>query len=278
MSRKLRELKARYGVTERSAVAVNDMDPTTSKKYLEWLFKVKFTRLPNGKSRVKEDFPATLKNNVKTALAWYERNSKNKVPEDFRDINKFNTIVGFLTKVGELNVPSRKEIKDNVRVVLDNERWKIVVPLAHDSARLYGSGTRWCTTQKTYYTQYTRNGLLYYIIDKTLNRKFGLPVRDNNTGNVSFGENFFNNEDIGLRLANIKNIYGANFDVVTDAIKVDFRRYTMDKLKRKALEDAVKRVEATKREFARTKLGNDKIEELFNALVNEVNGLSNEIT
>lgn len=274
MSRKLRELKAKYGVTDKTTNVMNDMDPTTNKKYMEWLFRVRFVSIGNGKYKISDTFPSTLKTNVRVALTWFERNVNGRVPVDYRDINKFKTVTEFLGKVSEWNVPTRTEIKESVRVVLDNERWKIVVPLSFEASKLYGMNTRWCTTQKTYYNNYTRNGLLYYIIDKTLNRKFGLPINNNANGTPSFNS-FFNNEDASLNLSNIKAVYGSNFDVVVSSIRDDFATYTNNRLKRKALDDAIQKIQSTRTEFIRTKLNNTRVDELLNSLVDEINVLNN---
>ncbi|MHA2404668.1 MAG: hypothetical protein ACXADH_16835 [Candidatus Kariarchaeaceae archaeon] len=266
MSRKLRELREKYGTTERSANLMNRMDPTANKKYVEWLFKVRYIRANRlAKYRVAGDFPATKEEDVKRALAWFERNLNGKVPADFRDINKFKTVTEFLNKINEISTPSRKDIKNSVRVVLDNERFKILAPLTAESARMYGSGTRWCTTQKRYYENYTKSGVLYYIIDKGIDRKFGLVIGDNAGRNPNFNNlNFFNNEDNGVRLANIKMVYGNVFDVVINTIKTDFGVYLNAKLKKKALNDAISRINTTKREFSRNGISDDAIEELFN--------------
>ena len=96
MSRRVRELKTRYGVTERSATLMERMDPTTNNKYVEWLFKVRYTR-PNvvSKYKVTGDFPSNKETEVRNSLAWFERNLNGKVPADFRDINKFKTLTEF---------------------------------------------------------------------------------------------------------------------------------------------------------------------------------------
>jgi hypothetical protein len=272
MSRKLRELREKYGTTERSANLIGRMDPTANKKYVEWLFKVRYIR-PNrlAKYKVAGDFPATKEEDVKRALAWFERNLNGKVPADFRDINKFKTITEFLNKINEISVPSRKEIKDSVRVVLDGERFKVIAPLTAEAARLYGSGTKWCTTQKRYYTNYTNSGVLYYIIDKGINRKFGLVIGDNAGRNPNFNNmNFFNNEDSAIRLANIKMVYGKVFDVVTNAIKTDFGEYINAKLKKKALNDAINRINTTKRDLSRNGVSDDEMEAMFNSVLEVV--------
>lgn len=148
MSRKLRELREKYGTTKRSTALMNRMDPTTNKKYIGWMFKVRYVKSKNAKYRVSSDFPA---NKVNEALTWFDRNLKGKVPVEYRDINKFKTITEFLEKIKDISVLSRKEIKNSVRTVLNDDRFKVVVPLTAESARLYGSGTKWYTTQKRYY-------------------------------------------------------------------------------------------------------------------------------
>jgi hypothetical protein len=274
MSRKLREIRSRYGITERSAAVIGRMDPTENKKYVEWLAKVRFVRPnTNTKYRVADDFPANMAEDVKNSLAWFERNLNGKVPKEFRDINTFKTITEFLYKVGELNTPSRTEIKNAIRLVLENERWKILVPLTFAASRLYGTGTRWCTTQKNYFNNYTRgDNTLYYVIDKTLNRKFGVPVSSSSSRNLNVnGLTFFNNEDAGMRLADVKKVYGQNFDVVTNVIRTDYSNYMAAKVKRRALKDAIKRINDTKTDFNRNELGDENINKLFESLINMVN-------
>ena len=45
----------------------------------------------------------------------------------------------------------------------------MINPLSHESSCYYGSGTRWCTTNKdsdNYYKRYTEAGTLIYYINK----------------------------------------------------------------------------------------------------------------
>ena len=271
MSRKLTELKEKYGVSERSAELINRIDPTNNKKYVEWLFKVRYVKSNNGKYRLNSDFPATKENDVNYALRWFERNLNGKVPTDLRDINKFKNITQFLDKVSELSTPSRSEIKNSVRVVLDNERFKVIVPLTYDSAKMYGRNTKWCTTNKNYYNNYTRDGVLYYIIDKNLERKFGLHVPNSAGMKVNMTMyNFYNNEDAGVGYNTIKLVYGDGFNVVMEAMKKDFVNIITIKIKKKALEDAVKRIRTTQKEFGDNGLKDDKLESMFSSLLDSI--------
>lgn len=64
-----------------------------------------------------------------------------------------------------------KEVKDKETTkVFENDECLVVIPLTHKSACYYGKGTEWCTASKdndSYFNQYTSNGPLYIIIDKS---------------------------------------------------------------------------------------------------------------
>jgi hypothetical protein len=219
------------------------------------------------------DFPATIENAVNESLTWFERNLNGKIPTEFRDINNFKSIIEFQSKIKELMTPSRSEIKDSVRVVLDNERFKIVVPLTFEASKLYGTGTKWCTTNKTHYDNYMGRGILYYIIDKTLNRKFGHHVPEN--VNIRTGYNsvaFFNNEDASLNLNTIRLIYGDSFNVVTDAVKEDFSKMILVKQKAKALKLLEDSVNSVKRSLKHSGVNDTEIESLVNTFLDSMRG------
>jgi hypothetical protein len=276
MSRKLIELKEKYGVSERSAELINRIDPTNNKKYVEWLFKVRYVKVNNGKYRLNSDFPATKENDVNHALSWFERNLNGKVPSDLRDINKFKSITQFLDTVSGLATPSRSDIKNSVRVVLDNERFKVIVPLTYDSAKMYGRGTKWCTTNKTYYDRYNKEGILYYIIDKSLERKFGFHVPDSaGVTPVLARYNFYNNEDTTINYNTIKLIYGDGFNVVIDTIKKDFTNIIIVKVKKKALVEALKKIEETRKVLNNSGLKDENINKMFDSFIETLDKKNN---
>ena len=271
MSRKLGELKTKYGVSERSALLIGRMDPTTNQKYVEWLFKVRYVSLTNGKYRLNADFPASLETTVKETLIWFERNLNGKIPTDFRDINKFKTVTEFLEKAQELMTPSRSEVKNDVRVVFEDDNWKILIPLSFDSSRLYGMGTKWCTTQKTYYDNYMRDGLLYYIVDKRINRKFGLPISYSKGLGVSVtGFTFYNNEDCGLSLGQIKLIYGENFNLVAEKVKLDFVNQLKLKLRVKFMADSKKSINHAVQMLKSVDFTNEEVNEALISIMKEM--------
>lgn len=275
MTRKLKKLKEKYGCTERSAELINRIDPTTNKKYVEWLFKVRYISNNNGRYRTNtQEFPASKEGEINLALSWFENNLNGKVPVEFRDINKFKTLTEFLTKVSELATPSRSEIKSSVRLVLDNDRFKIVVPLTYEASKMYGAGTKWCTTNKNYFDGYTERGELYYILDKYLNRKFGLHIPNTAGKTPKVGRyRFYNNEDTALRITTIKSVYGDGFDTVIRSIEKDFKAIILVKLKKKVLGEAIKKIVSIKNSFTRVDLKDVEIESTLNSLLSKIDGM-----
>jgi hypothetical protein len=244
---KINELASKYGVNSLSSSTIDSMDPTAKKKYLSWLFKVRYESVGNGKFKVKNEFPASIKGKVKGHLEWREKNAQ-KIPKEYKDINAFKSITEFMEKTEEMATPSRTEVKNNVRVVHDDVTWKVVVPLSFETSKLYGSGTKWCTTQKTYFNDYTRNGELYYIIDKAHNRKFGLPLNGQNKLTNLNNAVFYNNEDAGLRFNQLKVIYGNSLMVIGKSITTDFNTHIV----KRVLERNVKNLDESMKNMINT--------------------------
>ena len=62
-----------------------------------------------------------------------------------------------------------KEVSSSAHVVLDNDKWLIIKPLTFGASLKYGSATKWCTASKSnphHFARYSRNGNLYYLINK----------------------------------------------------------------------------------------------------------------
>jgi hypothetical protein len=271
---KIDNLMLKYKVNKRSADALTKIDPTSNGKYLEWLFKMKFVKR-EGKFYVSPAFPANYHVEIARILRWMEKNGNNpKFKTEYKDINYFKTPKSFLDTMGPLCVPSKKEIKDQVDRVFESDKFLIVVPKSFEASKLYGMSTTWCTTQKTYYNQYNRNGFLFYIIDKSIDRKFGVPVNSSgnstnlNTNNLEF----FNNEDKGLRWQNLKDIYGQTIlNLLGEKMKGYYKEVMLDKVRKRVLNDAVSKLKNIKTSFNRDKVyENDEVNKLMESLMVEI--------
>ena len=94
-----------------------------------------------------------------------------------KDINSYNIdTLGYLTQALSM-ISSKKEKereakKEAERVFEDGDVIGIRA-ITHNASCYYGSGTRWCTAgqQPDYFNKYTKDGKLYYFIDKSNRRQ-----------------------------------------------------------------------------------------------------------
>jgi hypothetical protein len=102
-----------------------------------------------------------------------------------KDINSYNIdSLGYLTQalsmISSKREKEREAKKEAERVFEDGDVIGIRA-ITHNASCYYGSGTRWCTAgqQPDYFNKYTRDGKLYYFIDKSNRRqKIALYIRD----------------------------------------------------------------------------------------------------
>lgn len=255
------DLRIKYGVNNRAIEKLKKLDPTDNSKYLPWLLSVRYEkRSSDGKYLVNRHFSLNKFPLVKELLLWFDNNLNGKVPLEYKDIYTFKSIDDFISVVSEIKKPSINDIKKQIRVVLDDEDFKIFVPLTIEASQLYGSGTKWCTTQPRYFKTYTEKNFLYYIIDKRTSRKFGCSVPL-----ASFKATmFYNNEDDGVGKSTIEKVYGKKFfSKVIESMKRDYETEVIKIKKKKALESAIKRLELTKKEFSSVGFGVSGLDQLI---------------
>jgi Mg/Co/Ni transporter MgtE len=65
-------------------------------------------------------------------------------------------------------------------------------------------------------------------------------------------------------------IYGEGFNVVIKAVEEDFKMVIVNRLKKKALADAIKRVAETKKDFNNSELKDEEIEAILNSLLSKI--------
>jgi hypothetical protein len=102
-----------------------------------------------------------------------------------KDINSYNIdSLGYLTQalsmISSKREKEREAKKEAERVFEDGDVIGIRA-ITHNASCYYGSGTRWCTAgqQPDYFNKYTRDGKLYYFIDKSNRRqKIALYIKD----------------------------------------------------------------------------------------------------
>jgi hypothetical protein len=84
----------------------------------------------------------------------------------------------------------------------ETDEWLIVAPLSFKASQIYGSGTKWCTTNRDSaysFWKYTQDGFLLYIINKKINMKYAYHRMTDFNGTKEPGQvnsEFFNAADV----------------------------------------------------------------------------------
>ena len=71
-------------------------------------------------------------------------------------------------------IVKQKEAEKQVNKLYDDSEWLVVIPLSFESSKVYGMGTKWCTTQENHWNDYISNYKLIYIINKLSNEKYAI--------------------------------------------------------------------------------------------------------
>jgi hypothetical protein len=140
------------------------LDPTTGNKFVPWIARMYAT----GSVRIED----INRNNL---LAIYdEAKRKNKVPPEYKDINRIKDYADFEDIMHEFVLPNMEELEDisnNIvaEKVFEDSEVVVIIPKNEAAACKYGRQTRWCTASTqgdNYFDQYNRQGKLYIIIPK----------------------------------------------------------------------------------------------------------------
>jgi hypothetical protein len=145
--------------------AIEAADPTTNKKYTQWMAR----QFAMGHVLKLEDVVSTLAD----AVAKFDKlNRKKKIPAPFNDINRYKTASEFMNKMDEFEdiVDDSEDRNSKAKKAYADEDVTVVVPENEAAACKYGRDTRWCTAAvhgNNYFDQYNRQGPMYILIPKT---------------------------------------------------------------------------------------------------------------
>ena len=142
-----------------------DNDPSGNNKYLMWMV-----------NRMIDDEEDTVDNTegalIDLVTDFHSPVVQARVPS--KDINHYKNTEELyeavrlaLEKVREK--ASTQEVAKGTKKIVEDDRWLILHPETKESSCKYGQGTKWCTAMRDgdHYENYTKDGNLYYIIDKS---------------------------------------------------------------------------------------------------------------
>lgn len=159
------------------------IDPTETYKYTEFLIKTlqKWFESKDIMLYMGIDFFGDA--NVET-LNEFEVHCKAKRIKN----SDISTYVGFEQMRVEVkladDIVKQKEFEKQTIKIYEEGQWLALIPLSFEASKLYGSNTKWCTTQEKYWNEYIKHSKLIYIINRSTNEKFAISSKKNSKTEV----------------------------------------------------------------------------------------------
>lgn len=212
---KVDDLRQKYHLVSKSSFnKFVEGDTTPTKKYLEYMLKSWIDRENYSQKR-------TIGGIIENVLSFDSLitfiENKDIYSKEYSDYRKLEHTV---IKAQEAKEEKSFVKKDHVNVLIENERFILLVPKTHQGSIKYGANTKWCTTTKgndNLFNKYSKEGLLAYLIDKAgdkhedfrkiafslnyensgLNDNFTIyDVKDRYTGEAMMTERGWDSEDL----------------------------------------------------------------------------------
>jgi hypothetical protein len=153
---------------------LSKVDPSKTHKYMDFLIK-KFKEFYSDY----DDWVLGLAieimgNDNMDSLIEFEKHSKaNRITNP--DISTYTDFGQIMSAVEEAEEKVRlKELEKQVIKLYNNDEWSVVIPLSYEASKVYGSNTKWCTTQEKYWRDYIVSYKLIYIQNKKTNEKYAV--------------------------------------------------------------------------------------------------------
>ena len=71
----------------------------------------------------------------------------------------------------------KRDLKKEISILYKDKEWLVLKPLSYESSKIYGAGTKWCTSSreddKAFYN-YSNDGVLLYLIKLGTKEKYGV--------------------------------------------------------------------------------------------------------
>lgn len=157
---------------------ITSVDPTGTYKYSEFLIKTIKKWFESKDIMLYMGIDFFGENNVET-LNEFENHCKAKRIKN----SDISTYVGFEQMRVEVKladeIVKQKEFEKQTKKIYEEDEWIALIPLSFEASKLYGSNTKWCTTQEKYWNEYIKHSKLIYIINRSTNEKFAISSKKN---------------------------------------------------------------------------------------------------
>jgi len=176
---------------------LSSMDPTKSNKYLPFMIKCTADWVEWINNELKNE---TFKEMFEVIKDFEDLSQRNLLEN--KDIYSYESNQDIIeaVKTAKEKITRSEVKKKETEVLFEDNRWLVVYPLSTRSSNLYGKGTKWCVSSEDnnygkYYKQYTENGSLVFVIDKTIKES---EYRTNDFAKVAFHNDRRKNDGITL--------------------------------------------------------------------------------
>ena len=159
-------------------------DPTPNKMYSRWICE----RYVSGGIARWDDLTKvrnalTFFHGLKTS-GYFKRNPGEAKLADIGRFDSLPTLAQFLYSIsddaGVSNAARDRQMEEDmvtngdVSIILNTERFKVVIPHSETAASHFGRNTQWCTTSENggAFKSYAREGPLFIILDKPVNKRW----------------------------------------------------------------------------------------------------------
>lgn len=156
------------------------VDPTSTYKYTEFL--IKMTKEMFGTSysdNSSDDIGLNIgidilgSDNVSSLNEFEIHSRAGRIKNS--DISSYKNWRQIENSVKEAEeIVRMKELEKQVKKLYEDSEWMVLTPLSFEASKVYGMGTKWCTTQERHWNDYISNYKLIYIINKLNNDKFAI--------------------------------------------------------------------------------------------------------
>ncbi len=147
-----------------------EQDPSPTKKYVSWMCKQYLINKEHA-----YHYPDVVR-----FFDEYAKKGKLKKKDlyqyTYEELEKAIAEAGKVKTKGEI----KKEIKEDVDIIYEDEDLLILHPKTHQASCMYGKNTKWCISSKKsnyHFKDYTKQGSkFYFIINKKTNKKYAVQV------------------------------------------------------------------------------------------------------
>jgi len=220
---------------------LTETDPSKTKKYLNWMCKQYIKRNKVSYGRGINPYNMDIEKLEKLIKNFDYRVNKGLIKN--KDINYYKNIDDVEQAIEKSQTKSETEYKEYIKkteanIILDNDKYFIVEPLTWEASKIYGKGTKWCTSSKLSIDAWNIDvayikARIFYIRNKKLNIDnseykiaIHVPIYWGKEANINYSNipcKVYNAEDKATvsNLETVANSFGIDADKIINIKYVD---------------------------------------------------------